>query len=921
MADTPTSLDWDQVHAQERAAIREPDGRHDGPDRPLTGLAFSGGGIRSATFNLGVTQALAELKLLRQFDYLSCVSGGGYIGGWLSAFIHLKCNGRVEDAEPQLQTGGTENSAIRFLRSYSNYLTPKASFFSADTLTAVATYFRNLYLNLVLLLLALGGLLLLPRLLVWFARWLVGWEGAHPENASLLPLFGGGILCIFISMLFIGLNLGSRAASRDSPPFYTRQSGVLLLVVLPALLSAWLIAYGFYVGAPTLERLSLLAWVMWGMLVYVPPWLAGWGVGRFLGRQTSGQPRFTPGKLIQMALYALLAGALGGLLLAAFAEVTQLIPRGDRRDSGSWIASALSTALLLKFYSLTVVSHIGLMGRYFSHDSREWWSRLGGWVLLVSLVWAALFSIVYITPAFFRWANQALIAAGGITWLLSTAAGVLLGRGEKTAADTRETWRDLVAEIVPYIFVIGLLGLLSLGLHQLLMLPAFCSGCESHAHTSTQFMTVLDQEAVNFQRPAIIGVALLCAGSLAAAVALASRIDVNLFSIYHFYRQRLVRCYLGASRCKLRSPHPFTGFDPRDDLKLADLCREPEGKPQCQRPYPIHNTAMNLVAGKQLAWQERRAAAFAFTPMASGYSFTLPDEKGQRLSHYRPTARYMEGVWMGSAMAISGAAASPNMGYHSSPALTFLMTVFNVRLGHWSPNPANEHNWTKHDPPFGGTYLLKELFGQTQHTSPFVYLSDGGHFENLGIYELVRRRCACIVAIDAGQDSNSQFEDLGNAIRKCYADFGVVIDVHAEDLKDGYYAVGRVIYPPPEGSSEQPTEGNLIYIKPRLVGSEPADLLNYKSTHSGFPHESTADQWFDESQFESYRKLGHHIGRAVFRDAMIEATQRQERDGDSNPILPRLCETLRANAAAKRLESPTSLTKVHGSLACIGSTT
>ena len=175
MADTPTSLDWDTIHALERARIREPDGHHDGPERPLTGLAFSGGGIRSATFNLGIIQALAELRLLRQFDYLSCVSGGGYIGGWLSAFIHLKCNGRVEDAESLLHAGGNEHSAIRFLRSYSNYITPRASFFSADTLTAVATYLRNLYLNLVLLLLVLSGVLLLPRLLVWFARWLTGW--------------------------------------------------------------------------------------------------------------------------------------------------------------------------------------------------------------------------------------------------------------------------------------------------------------------------------------------------------------------------------------------------------------------------------------------------------------------------------------------------------------------------------------------------------------------------------------------------------------------------------------------------------------------------------------------------------------------------------------------------------------------------
>ena len=894
MAEEPvTSLDWKTVHAQERAAIHEPDGRNDGPDRPFTGLAFSGGGIRSATFNLGITQALAELRLLRQFDYLSCVSGGGYIGGWLSAFIRLKCSGRVEDAEPQLQTGGTENSAIRFLRSYSNYLTPKASFFSADTLTAVATYLRNLYLNLTLLLLALGGLLLLPRLLVWFVRWLTGWEGPHrTADANLLPLFGTGIACIVIAILFIGFNLGSRDAYK-SRPFHTRQIGVLTLVVLPALLSAWLIAYGFFAGATRLDGISLGGWVLWGMLVYVPPWLAGWLFGRFLGRHNRDQPGFSPARLAEMAGYALLAGALGGLLFAAFAEITQFIRQVGRGYSGSWIASALATALLLKFYSLTVVGHIGLMGRYFSHESREWWSRLGGWVLLVALVWGALFSIVFIAPAFFRWANQAFVAAGGVTWLLSTAAGVLLGRGAKTAADTRKTWRDLLAEIMPYIFIIGLLGLLSLGLHHLLMQPAFCNECVRHATTPSSFLDVMYQEAANFQHPGIGWVALLCAGSLAAATTLAWRIDVNLFSIYHFYRQRLVRCYLGASRCKQRVPHPFTGFDPRDDLKLADLCSMPLGTPQCQRPYPIHNTAMNLVAGKQLAWQERRAAAFAFTPMASGYSFTLPDEKGQLLSHYRPTAQYMEGVWMGSAMAISGAAASPNMGYHSSPALAFLMTVFNVRLGHWSPNPADENHWTQHDPPFGGIYLLKELFGHTQHTSPFVYLSDGGHFENLGIYELVRRRCTCIVAIDAGEDGNSQFEDLGNTIRKCYADFGVVIDVHAEDLQNGYSAIGRVVYPPREGASEPPPEGHLIYIKPRLTGTEPADLLNYKCTHPGFPHESTADQWFDESQFESYRKLGHHIGKAVFNAALIEAAQRQEMAGDSGPILPWLCEILR----------------------------
>jgi hypothetical protein len=301
---------------------------------------------------------------------------------------------------------------------------------------------------------------------------------------------------------------------------------------------------------------------------------------------------------------------------------------------------------------------------------------------------------------------------------------------------------------------------------------------------------------------------------------------------------------------------------------------------------------MNLVAGQQLAWQERRAAAFALTPLACGYGTALPDD-GSRVEHYRPTGEYMGGVWLGSAMAISGAAASPNMGYHSSPALTFLMTVFNARLGHWNPNPASDATWTRHDPPFGGAYLIRELLGETDLDSPYVYLSDGGHFENLGVYELVRRRCTCVVAIDAGQDQDSTFEDLGNAIRKCYADFGVTIEVCTTTLANAYYVVGRIDYPdaPP---------GELLYIKPRLIGDEPADLFNYRAAHPQFPHQSTSDQWFDESQFESYRKLGHHIGRAVLGPALEEALQHPAGDAEPRSILSGVCDVLRKRAVQER---------------------
>jgi hypothetical protein len=228
-------------------------------------------------------------------------------------------------------------------------------------------------------------------------------------------------------------------------------------------------------------------------------------------------------------------------------------------------------------------------------------------------------------------------------------------------------------------------------------------------------------------------------------------------------------------------------------------------------------------------------------------------------------------------MSISGAAASPNMGYHSVPSLALLMTFFNVRLGFWAGNPRNSKTCTRPGPKIGLGQLLRELFGLTNDNARYVYLSDGGHFENLGVYELVKRRCKYIVACDAGADPNYAFDDLGNAIRKCREDIGVEIEVDTAPLipkSDGangdksgkkqttqHCVVGTIHYDmaDPEGG-----KGVFVYIKASLTGDEPADVLNYQTCHATFPHQSTADQWFSESQFESYRRLGQHIVETLF---------------------------------------------------------
>jgi predicted acylesterase/phospholipase RssA len=144
---------------------------HSAHKQELVGLAFSGGGIRSATFNLGVLQGFAELGLLPMFDYLSTVSGGGYIGGWYEAWIYraaldqrvAQCSELSSSSEKPVsgiwrvqkclttdRSGKIDHSeaqALRFLREYSNYLTPRLGFLGADTWTAAAIYIRNLLLN------------------------------------------------------------------------------------------------------------------------------------------------------------------------------------------------------------------------------------------------------------------------------------------------------------------------------------------------------------------------------------------------------------------------------------------------------------------------------------------------------------------------------------------------------------------------------------------------------------------------------------------------------------------------------------------------------------------------------------------------------------------------------------------------------
>jgi hypothetical protein len=272
------------------------------------------------------------------------------------------------------------------------------------------------------------------------------------------------------------------------------------------------------------------------------------------------------------------------------------------------------------------------------------------------------------------------------------------------------------------------------------------------------------------------------------------------------------------------------------------------------KPFHVVNLTLNLVGGDRLAWQQRRAEPQTVSPLHCGTA---------RLG-YRESASYggKDGISLGTAVAISGAAANPNMGYSSSPVIGFILTLFNLRLGAWLGNPGDAGNrtWTHEGPRSAVNSLVREAFGLTNDDSPYVNLSDGGHFENLAIYEMVRRRCRSIVVLDGGCDPDFGYEDLGNALRKIRIDMKIPIEFHQDICPPSggtmrRCATATIRYSAVDGEG---TDGQLIYIKPMVLGDEPPDVLSYHTAHPTFPHESTADQWFDESQTESYRTLGQH---------------------------------------------------------------
>ena len=930
----------------------------------LKGICFSGGGIRSATFNLGVLQGLASLDKLGSFDYLSTVSGGGYIHSFLASWLSRDRLDKVQRLLQPLPSKHAERTLwpepLRWLRRYSNYLTPQVGLFTADTWVAFAIWARNTFLNQIVLIASILFVLVLPH----------GQLKPTGRIATQFLLHGGRVaIVIFVCFAFSAVSIWFQIGPTPSQtprktPRGLSQTGVLCFVLLPLIiasfiLSPYLFRSAFWqgkalapnpciarvLGAPTEGSPAAPSSIQYirGLhelarkCVVTPPNAASTKpapeevpINRWILRTNglgdlhqwwsaysfhwwSPVERFNEEPSTSWVFVALLAG-VGLILIAA----SRALPRDWRAIilllavPGTMGAAYVFVGFTRLFvfassfflplsqitrFNLAVLPPLalaiifvpveiggGLIGNLVDESVREWFARLRAWSFLFGFAW---FSIVGASLLGARLAHDLVTMAYigkplVFGWIGTTLVSVLAGKSSETSGTAAESksvlaWAlNALVLIGPPVFILGLVLILS--------------------YVVEKILTVLQPSLVDQPIPHLEFFILLFILAATAAI-FGWRIDINEFSLHSFYRDRLARAYAAASDPE-RRPNRFTGFAAADKrLRLVDLLPaafshapadllpydgQPTPKlPTYQGPFPIFCTTLNLSFGEDLAYQERKGTSFVFTPLYCGYDvgWTDADTTRVQFNGYVPTlnyAYYDGGPRMATAVASSGAAVSPNWGYHSSPTMAFLLTIFNVRLGLWIRNPRRKRfllprlNGNPSSPAFGLFYLLAELFGMVNDEAAFVYLTDGGHFENMGLYELVRRHCMTIVICDGEQDGDLVFEGIGMAIRKCRIDCGAEIDLDLSKLEligtppvsPCHSVTGTIHYP--SGAI-----GKILYIKTAFTEGLPADLINYHKQHHAFPNDTTLNQWFTESQFESYRRLGEASVRSYPADQWL----------------------------------------------------
>jgi hypothetical protein len=769
----------------------------------LIGLAFSGGGIRSATFNLGVLQALAKNNFLKYVDYLSTVSGGGYIGSCLSSMFNVETADTDWNQFPFRHIPGKEEpDAIKELRNGSTYLAPDGFF---DKIRIPALLLRGILINF---------LVFLPYII--FAVWLTGW------------VYGDKLISVDQKANYIITEKSlNRLESENFPD----------------------------------DILKCLKYK----------------VGNKIKKENDCFARFTKNFEPQQrdALFGKIRKhAKKSFDWRSFYKVTK------------WAALAFLGWVLLFSPLQWILSRLGKQYRW---SWRNWYGRSFG-ILLVAAFGVAFIESMPVALMYLKlhWWDH----ASGDFWTLLTSLLALIPYVFAIKASKNVSkWTGKAA-----IAVIGLLG-------PIIFLMIYL-------RLSYWSVFFPDQKYFTLQWSTIYWSAL----ALLALVYI--MVDVNKTSLHAFYRDRLSKAYLfqvhpaykitartinrlkqkGFSDSilealqtkldkKFKNKRKFDKFvkkilaGQKSDTDVKSLYTESKvpasesiehndtqklhrlNSEESRAPYHLLNVALNLQNSDDRNLRGRNSDFFIFSKHFTGCERTgfCKTEELEKADHH---------LDLGTAMAISGAAASPNMGTITIRPLAFIMTLLNIRLGYWMPNPRYVTSSAVKSNPLSGVgpiYLIWELLSRLCEHSRYVNVSDGGHIENTGIYELLRRRCKFIVACDAEADPEMYFGGLAKLIRYARIDMGIDIDIELEDARrqaDGlsskHCALGAIQYGPGE-------TGYLLYIKSSLSGDENEYIHQYRADNPSFPHESTANQFFSEGQFEVYRALGYHIANELFQ--------------------------------------------------------
>jgi Patatin-like phospholipase len=748
----------------------------------LIGLALSGGGIRSATFSLGVLQALIEEDKFKFIDYVSTVSGGGYIGSCLSSVLNYPR--ATEDCFRNVR-GAEDPPTVKHLRNSSNYLTPGRMF---DKLRLPAMLLRGIVLNL---------FLLIPSIILGVFLTEIINETWHEIDAVSVSPFA--VTLPLVAMIYLFAFICRTFKWRFN--WDRRNAYELSLSKLLAL---------------TIGVLALIP-IFWLVRLCVDGW---WG---------DSVKRFFDFTSVEGGLYKALFVVSG---LAIFALVINTIQNLSKL-SGVVLRCAIGVLGPLIIFSIYLVfCIIFIESPYFDKSYAEVLDRTA--------------------------TNQS--CGNGSDNCQHRLNDLLTGKGFKAQGD------NIRVQITAPEQTGGDAG----GKSQewKITFPAGNQDQVVIVKRTKGYLFIPELSIFDFLKqwngPSMRGLADLdrrihwqfyVAGVLIFLFNIVA-LDVNISSAHGFYRDRLSKAYLFQQ-------HEDGSITSNDDQRLSALNQR-----DTIAPYHLLNTVLNLPGSNDPNLRGRNADFFTISKCFSGSEHTGYCRTAQIEnldSHFN----------LGTAMAISAAAAAPNMGAMTVKSYVFIMTMLNVRLGYWAPNPLMINNAKRRSrwawPSVGPKYLLKEAFGKLGADDWYVNLSDGGHIENLAIYQLLKRRCKLIIAVDGEADGKFHFGGLVNLIRYADIDMGVNVEVELDGIRmnnnglsKSHWALGTIHY----GKGEEGNEeiGHLLYLKASVSGDENEYVKAYRQANPSYPHQTTADQFFDETQFEVYRALGEHIGRGALED-------------------------------------------------------